>query len=645
MTRITDMDSDKNWEQLAYWMRSAAFEQCPIPLMLLDPLLNAYIDSNIAANDFLGYTRHEILKMPISKIHGRELGHLIVFTEQVLSDGKGISNRISCRLKNGEHTPVELTGARTVIKKREYLIVAINCLSDENKRRERAETDRIVRDGLLEWKHLQSIFHEGERENLLMLTSVGDGIYCVDTQGMCTFINPAAKRLLGRVDSDVLGQNIHYIHHHTHDDGRHYPVEECPIYAAIRDGVVHEGQQEVFWKHDGTPFPVEFTSTPIISDSVIIGAVVVFRDISERLEIDKKLRDALDELNQLKARLEDENAYLQQEFLIEQKYHGILGETHVINKVLQKIELVAQTEANVLITCESGTGKELIARAIHEASQRKNKPLIRVNCAAIPHELFESEFFGHTRGAFTGAIKDRIGRFELADGGTLFLDEVGEIPIDLQSKLLRVLQEGTFERVGEEKTRKVDVRLVAATNKNLEHHVKDNSFREDLYFRLNVFPIHSPPLRERGSDVGLLASNYLTHIAKKFDKPECRLRQNDLTALLNYNWPGNIRELQNVIERAVITSQQGRLNLELPHTEKATPAITHAHKATEQKQEHTYIVPDDEMQSRVTANMLAALEQCNWKLFGKDGAAALLNIKPTTLASRLKRAGMSKGNE
>ncbi len=632
-----DSDSSEEWGRLAYWMRNAAFEQCPEPLMLLDPLENKYIDCNIAATQMLGFDRQEILKMPISYIHGRELGQLIVFTQEALQRGHAKSKRISCRLKNDMHIPVELSASRTVIKGREYLVVSIKDIDQEERQRDKADADRLARNGILEWKHLQSIFQQGERDNLLMLTSVGDGIYCVDTNGLCTFINPAAKRLLGRTDGDVLGQNIHYVHHHTHDDGTHYPVEECPIYAAIRDGVVHEGIQEVFWKHDGTPFPVEFTSTPIISEGSIIGAVVVFRDISQRMETEKQLRDALKEVSELKARLEDENAYLQQEILIEQRYHGIIGESTAIKRIHQQIELVAQTEANVLITGESGTGKELIARAIHDASNRKDKPMIRVNCAAIPHELFESEFFGHIRGAFTGAVRDRIGRFELANGGTLFLDEVGEIPLELQSKLLRVLQEGQLERVGEEKTRNVDVRIIAATNRDLKKEAEAHRFREDLYFRLNVFPIHSPPLRERGTDINLLATHFLEQASQKFSKKDCKLRQSDLKPLQTYNWPGNIRELQNVMERAAITSHQGRVTIDLPLTTYAIASTT----PTENNSELT-IIADDEMQERVKRNMLAALEQCEWKLFGDDGAASLLKLKPTTLASRIKRLGLKR---
>jgi PAS domain S-box-containing protein len=266
--------------------------------------------------------------------------------------------------------------------------------------------------------------------------------------------------MLGLKPEDVLSKNIHKIHHHTHENGTHYPVEECPIYAAVHDGVVHEGIQEIFWRRDGSFFPVEFTSTPIIRESEIIGAVVIFRDISERLNTEKQLTHALNELQDLKSRLEQQNEYLQEEILQENQYHEIVGNSASILQIIEKIKVVASTDANVMIYGESGTGKELIARAIHQSSHRKQQPLIRVNCAAIPSELFESEFFGHVKGAFTGAVRDRAGRFELADQGTLFLDEIGEIPLELQSKLLRVLQEGTFERIGEEKTRHVDVKLL-----------------------------------------------------------------------------------------------------------------------------------------------------------------------------------------
>ncbi|WP_086932104.1 sigma 54-interacting transcriptional regulator [Agarilytica rhodophyticola] len=628
-------DANDEWSKLAYWMRSAAFEQCPQALMLLDPIKNRYVDCNQAACRLLGYDRMQILETSISSIHGRDLGQLIVFSEQVLEQGKAVSRLIRYRSSDGYYLPCELNAARTVVNQREMLIVAITDLQEQQALEKLNNADKMVRGGILEWKYLQSIFQEGEQDKMLMLTSVGDGIYCVDTNGICTFINPAAKRLLGRSDDEVLGQNIHYVHHHSHGDGSHYPVEQCPIYAAIRDGVVHEGKQEVFWKQDSTPFPVEFTSTPIISDSTIIGAIVVFRDISERLETEQRLKDTLVELSALKSRLEDENEYLQKEMLIEQRFHGFVGESDAIKSVLKKIELVSKSGASVLVTGESGTGKELIARAIHEASPISDKPLIRVNCAAIPRELFESEFFGHVKGAFTGALKDRLGRFELANGGTIFLDEVGEIPIELQSKLLRVLQEGQLERLGEEKTRNVNVRVIAATNRDLKKEVAQGRFREDLYFRLNVFPIHSPPLRERKEDIPLLAFHFLEKINQHSEHKPNKLKKTDLEKMQSYSWPGNIRELQNVVERAIITAVDNTIKIDLP----AISSVKTSNSADVQECSIT-VYSDNDMQEKVKANMLAALEQCDWKLFGEDGAAKLLDMKPTTLTSRIKRMNL-----
>lgn len=631
------LDSNDNWSKLAYWMRNAAFEHCPEALMLLDPIENKYIDCNVAASALLGYPRQKLLMMPISKIHDKDLGELIVFTEEVLIYGRASSSKIQCKNSKDGYISVELQAARTVINQRELIILSLKDSKLEKLKYENKEINRISSSSLLELKHLENMYHQHKLDNALMLSSVGDGLYCVDTEGLCTFMNPAAKKLLGRTSEEVLGQNVHYIHHHTHDDGSHYHVEDCPIYAAVRDGVIYEGKQELFWKHDGPPFPVEFTSTPIISDGKIIGAVVVFRDISERLKTEQYLKDTLDELNELKARLEDENAYLQQEFLIEKNFYGIVGESSSIKHVMQQIDLVAKTDANVLVTGESGTGKELIAMAIHEASNRKEKSLIRVNCAAIPHELFESEFFGHIKGAYTGAVRDRIGRFELANGGTIFLDEVGEIPLNLQSKLLRVIQEGQFERVGEDCTRMVDVRIIAATNRDLKQESLKNNFREDLFFRLNVFPIHSPALRERAGDIALLAMHFLQRESQKYGATLVKLKKSSLKQIEEYLWPGNIRELQNVIERAVITAVNGVAELNLPNGNNTTPDIFEDYT-----QQNRSIISDMQIQEIVENNMLAALEQCHWKVFGDTGAAKLLGMKPTTLASRIKRLGLSR---
>jgi transcriptional regulator with GAF, ATPase, and Fis domain len=279
----------------------------------------------------------------------------------------------------------------------------------------------------------------------------------------------------------------------------------------------------------------------------------------------------------------------------------------------------------------------LIARAIHEASSRRDRPLIRVNCAAIPRELFESEFFGHVRGAFTGAMRDRIGRFELADGGTLFLDEVGEIPLELQGKLLRVLQEGSFERVGEERTRAVDVRLIAATNRDLKQEVQRGRFREDLYFRLNVFPVESVPLRERREDIPLLAQHFLNSESKAL-KSELRLSEGDARRLSRYDWPGNVRELQNVIERAAILAQNGRLRIDLPDVPGAQPSPGAQRVKTDNR---PAVMTASEMRAHERANIEAALQASAGKVFGPGGAAEMLDIKPTTLASRIKALGIA----
>jgi transcriptional regulator with GAF, ATPase, and Fis domain len=338
----------------------------------------------------------------------------------------------------------------------------------------------------------------------------------------------------------------------------------------------------------------------------------------------------LAEVDRLRERLELENAYLQEEIRIETNPRGIIGQSEAIQKTLRQVKLVAPTTAAVMITGESGTGKELIARAIHEASHRRDRPLIRVNCAAIPRELFESEFFGHVRGAFTGAVRDRIGRFELADGGTLFLDEIGEIPLELQGKLLRVLQEGNFERVGEERTRAVDVRLIAATNRDLKQEVARGRFREDLYFRLNVFPVESVPLRERREDIPLLAQHFLML------KSDLRLSEGDARRLARYDWPGNVRELQNVIERAAILAQNGRLRIDLP--DGATPSAGPGRPKADAR---PAVMTSTEMRDHERTNIHAALQACAGKVFGPGGAAEMLDLKPTTLASRMKVLGIA----
>ena len=332
--------------------------------------------------------------------------------------------------------------------------------------------------------------------------------------------------------------------------------------------------------------------------------------------------------------------YPEDELRREFSFSEIVGKSSALCRVLQQVETVAPTDSTVLILGETGTGKELIARALHLRSRRKHKPLVWVNCTSIPKELFESEFFGHAKGAFTGAIRDRAGRFEAAAGGTLFLDEVGEIPLELQSKLLRVLQEKSYERVGEEKSRRADVRIVAATNRDLKKEVAAGRFREDLYYRLNVFPLRVAALRECKEDIPLLATHFVELLVRELGCPKPRLTRAGVETLQAYDWPGNIRELRNVIERAVIFARGGALEFDIPRNGSSVD-VTSFVPPDDDQAEPEYLT-ESEMRHRERENLFAVLQKAAWKIKGADGAAELLGVKPTTLISRMERMGLKR---
>lgn len=349
---------------------------------------------------------------------------------------------------------------------------------------------------------------------------------------------------------------------------------------------------------------------------------------------------AFEEIERLKAQLEQQNTYLQEEILEAKAFGSLVGQSDALRQIISQIDLVAPTDASVLILGETGTGKDLVAHEIHRRSPRKDKPLVRVNCASIPRELYESEFFGHVKGAFTGALRERAGRFETADGGTLFLDEVGEIPLELQGKLLRVLQEKRYERVGDDRTRLADVRIIGATNRNLKAEVAAGRFRQDLYYRLHVFPIRVPPLKERMEDIPLLAQHFIDLSVRELRCPKPRLTRAALAQLQAYNWPGNIRELRNVIQRAVILARGGPLRFDLPMSQ--PPPRTSCPKPAPAGGPARKFLTEIEMQQRERENLLAALEAADWKVMGSGGAAELLGLKPTTLFSRMKKFGLAK---
>ena len=593
------------------------------------------LGANRAASRLLGRSVADLCGLGVFELFPDQMPALTAFTDAVLSQGAWWTRGLTPAQPDGGRPPhVECAGVMLSRDPALLMLLTLYDLDHRHKRDLDAEAEAYQRGGLTEWLRSERLFQDIERGNQLILRAAGEGIFGVNAEGKTTFVNPAAEAMLGWETGELVGRDMHAMVHHHRPDGSAYPHEECPIYAAFRDGAVHHVENEKFYRRDGSGFWVEYTSTPIRDRGRLVGAVIIFRDVSQRHEADERLRAALAEVDSLRERLQLENAYLQEEMRLERNHRGIIGGSAAIRRVLSQVELVARTDAAVLITGESGAGKELIASAIHEASERAARPLIRVNCAAIPRELFESEFFGHVRGAFTGALRDRIGRFELAHGGTLFLDEVGEIPLELQGKLLRVLQEGQFERVGEERTRHVDVRIIAATNRDLRREVGEGRFREDLYFRLDVFPILAAPLREREEDIPLLALHFLKGAGRKLKVDELTLTEGDMARLRAYDWPGNVRELQNVIERAAILARNGRLFIDLPDGARARPTQPAA------LSQPGAILTESARRARDKASIEAALDSAGGKVSGPGGAAELLGLRPTTLASRMKTLGV-----
>lgn len=460
-----------------------------------------------------------------------------------------------------------------------------------------------------------------------LLDSALDSIVEFDDSNCVTLINSAGEKTFGLTAKSAIGTPI----------------------ADLFTGESAAQLEHLVRDLDSRPEGAQFLWAPggLVARSTDRGKVQVEATLS-RFEVGRRIYHTLilrDVEDRLAAERTIRTLTLEKEYLREE-IHGlrsdgeILGDSPAIRRVLEEMAQVARTDSTVLILGETGTGKELIARALHNAGNRSGKPLVKVNCAAIPASLMESEFFGHEKGAFTGATQKREGRFALADGGTLFLDEVGELPLDLQAKLLRVLQEGEFEPVGASKTRRVDVRLIAATNRDLLSLVRRGEFREDLYYRLHVFPISVPPLRDRREDIRPLAEAFIARLAKRWGRQVEPLAPDAVRRLEAYAWPGNVRELENIIERGLITSTDGRLNLD-----RALPEATASSETAEPESKSDQVLTVSEMQEFEKANLRKALELSGWKVSGEGGAASLLGMKPTTLASRIKALGIARRGE
>jgi PAS domain S-box-containing protein len=463
-------------------------------------------------------------------------------------------------------------------------------------------------------------------------TSAGElGLWVRDLEQGDFRVNTRLRSLFGFSENQVL--RFADIVDRIHPDDRVRVIDDAE--QAHRAGVSFEGEFRVVIPDRGERWVAARGRTvdePGRNGARRMG--VVF-DITERKRVEKDLNAALVEIRGLKERVEEENLYLREEIFEVKGFDEIVGKSDALKYVLTRVEQVAKTDATVLLQGETGVGKELIARAIHEKSSRSNRPQVKVNCATLPEALVESELFGHEKGAFTGADRQRKGRFELADGGTILLDEVGELPASTQAKLLRVLQEGEFERVGGSRTIKVKVRIIAATNRKLHDEVSAGRFRQDLFYRLNVYPITIPPLRERREDIPLLVSHYVREIGERLGKNISEVPAQVMREFTEYNWPGNIRELQNVIERAVIVSPDVVLRLPEPLLQ----ATTTPDGKSDGLMQAIEVSTLDEAERE---HILRALEATGWRIEGPKGAAAMLKLHPSTLRFRMKKLGLTK---
>lgn len=453
-------------------------------------------------------------------------------------------------------------------------------------------------------------------------------LHTVDSDGLVVTVTDHWLQKLGYTREDVVGRPI--TDFFSIRDRKHY--DDGRLRQLIKDGDFNNLERQMLAK-DGTALDLVMSAiSHRDEDGRVDRMLVASKDVTERRRAERELRRTLAENARLREELERERDYLREEVNVAMNFGHIVGTSPALHRMMKRVEAVAETPASVLVQGESGVGKELVAHAIHVHSPRSSGPLVKVNCASIPKELFESEFFGHVKGAFTGAHRDRIGRFQLADGGTIFLDEVGEIPLESQGKLLRILQESEFERVGDDITHSVDVRVIAATNRNLEQLIVDGEFREDLFYRLSVFPVDVPPLRERGEDIVQLAQHFLDQTCKDFGRKTLTLTRAQTANLRDYNWPGNVRELKNVIERAVIlsTGKVLRLDLSMPSLKADIDGAVDAAVANNE------VLSENDMRAFQKNNVVKALEQANWKVSGIGGAAELLGVRPTTLADRIR---------
>ena len=615
-------------------------------------------DANHRACQSLGYSREELLGLNITDVdvdvdpkqHRQELWEALEAGEYVTFEG-------THRRKGGSTFPVEVRLGRLDMPTQKLMLALARDITQRKQKEKDLERHREF-ESLITRISTRFVGLSGPELEQSIQTTLGDigsffdvdavRLYRLSLQGsVLKFrLNWSSEHLAPPQEMSVIKGRV-YPNLAAHYSGGESTVfgcvEEWPQIPELRKAL------EFFGTRAGVGVPLEiddsgvdvFAMDKVLTDhewpediidrcktvgNILLGAV-------KRRETELDLRARYDEIKRLKNRLEQENIYLQKEIEIHLDYDEVIGNSHLLKSLLNQVEKVAVQDTAVLILGETGTGKGLIARNIHKNSQRKNRSLVTVNCAALPATLIESELFGHEKGAFTGAVNQKIGRFELADGGTLFLDEVGDLPLEIQVKLLRVLEDHEFERVGSSATKTVDVRIIAATNRNLDQLIEDGEFRTDLYYRLGVFPMWVPGLAERRRDIPLLAWFFISELQNRLGKTITEISSTAMDALTSYDWPGNVRELRNIIERAMILSPTSVLELGdwFPGNISSTATTSQTTK------------PDGETLDEVQrAHILEVLQSCDWKVHGEGGAADRLGLKRTTLQSRMKKLGIER---
>jgi len=598
------------------------------PTLLIDLARDVVLAATPEAAELFGDP--ELVGSRFARFIASGMGTFVVFITEVQHRKTAWTRRVGLQTASRDQLQCEVTGRVLSQDGKDLLLLHALDLEGLDQHAAEVAAGDFYQGGLREWQRAQSFFADLERENQLILNAAGEGIYGVNADGKTTFVNRAAQEMLGWTTEDLLGHDIHAKIHHHHLNGERYPSHECPIYQSFRFEQVNRIEDEVFWRKDGKPIRVEYVSTPIYDDVRLVGAVVIFRDITERWESERKLREAMNEVAALRDQLEEENAYLQEAISIERAHHDIIGRSAATRQIINQIELVGPTDTNVLIRGENGVGKSLLASAIHKDSSRRRRPMIHFKAGASTAEKIESELFGQVRGAFAGALKDRPGKLELAHGGTLFIDEIADIPVEVQGHLLDVLQNRCVTRIGDDRARSIDLRVIASTSRDVAREVRAGRLRQDLVLHLDVFPINCLPLRERTEDIPILTAHFLRMACKKLGRKVPVVTEGAMRKLKDYQWPGNVRELANVIERGAIVSQSDKLQVEIQSGRTTAGNATSA------------VITEADVEQIRIANTIACLKMTGGKVSGKDGAAAVLGIRPTTLYSRLKKLGLDK---